>query len=217
MLPDEQIQMRINEGLVNKVDKGSTKTIPHIIFSNIFTTFNIIVILVSLWLVSVNTKITYYSFALMAVMNTAIGIFQEIKAKQAVDKLSLMTISKVKVIRSSKEYIIPTDQLLLDDVYVLTSGNEIPADSVIIKGEVEVNESLLTGESLAIKKTVDDYLLAGSYIISGSCYCRCDRIGEHNYVAQLQNKARKVKYPCLDEVEIMRKDTLTLSKQKFCF
>ena len=83
--------------------------------------------------------------------------------------------------------------MVLDDVYCLKAGNEIPADSYIIKGTVEVNESLLTGESLPIKKETDDYLLAGSYIVSGACICRCDRIGEHNYIAQLQNKARKVK------------------------
>ena len=187
-----QVDERKLHNLYNTHAKTLSKSYLQIILSNVFTFFNILLFTIGIVLIAIGSFNNIF-FLVIVSSNLLIGIFQEIKAKQAVDKLSLMTISKVKVIRSSKEHIIPTDELLLDDVYVLTSGNEIPADSVIIKGEVEVNESLLTGESLAIKKTVDDYLLAGSYIISGSCYCRCDRIGEHNYVAQLQNKARKVK------------------------
>ena len=191
-LNDLQVDERKLHNLYNAQAKTLSKSYLQIILTNVFTFFNVLLFTIGIILIAIGSFNNIF-FLVIVSSNLLIGIFQEIKAKQAVDKLSLITVSKVKVIRSSKEEIIPTDKLLLDDIYVLTSGNEIPADSVIVKGEVEVNESLLTGESLAIKKTVDDYLLAGSYIISGSCLCRCDRIGEHNYVAQLQNKARKVK------------------------
>ena len=191
-LNDLQVDERKLHHLYNTHAKTLSKSYLQIILTNVFTFFNILLFSIGIILISIGSFNNVF-FLVIVSANLLIGIFQEIKAKQAVDKLSLMTVSKVKVIRSGKEEIIPTDELLLDDVYVLTAGNEIPSDSVIIKGEVEVNESLLTGESLAVKKSKDDYLLAGSYIISGSCLCRCDRIGEHNYVAQLQNKARKVK------------------------
>lgn len=187
-----QVDERELHNLYNKQAKTLSKSYLKIIVDNVFTFFNILLFSIGIVLISIGSFANCF-FLVIVLTNTLIGIFQEIRAKNVIDKLSLMNVSEVKVIRDGKPYRIPNDKMVLDDIYSLSSGKEIPADSYIVKGEVEVNESLLTGESLPVKKGVGDYLLAGSYIVSGSCFCRCDRIGEHNYVAQLQNKARKVK------------------------
>ena len=187
-----QVDEREIHNLYNKEAKTLSKSYLRIIIDNVFTFFNILLFSIGIVLISIGSFANCFFLAIV-LANTIIGIAQEIRAKNVIDKLSLMNAGEVKVIRNGKAYRIPNDKLLLDDIYSLSAGKEIPADSYIEKGEVEVNESLLTGESLPIKKTSGDYLLAGSYIVSGSCFCRCDRIGEHNYVSQLQNKARKVK------------------------
>lgn len=195
--PDEglntlQVEERQNNNLVNKQAKSLSKSYFEIFFSNIFTFFNILLVTIGIFLMSVGAFSDCF-FLVIVILNTAIGIVQEVKAKKKVDQLSLMNIPEIKVKRDALKMKIPADKLVLDDIFYLSTGNEIPADSYIVRGEVEVNESALTGESLPIKKKVDDYLLAGSFIVAGTCMCRVDRIGEHNYVAQLQNKARKVK------------------------
>ena len=194
-LSDEQVNTRIEEGLVNKVGKGSTKTIPHIIFSNIFTTFNIIVIAVSIWLISVDTKITYFSFALMAIVNTAIGMFQEIRAKITIDKLSLLSAPTATVIRNGRQVEIAVDEIVLDDILVLSSGKQICADCIVKEGNVEVNEALLTGESDALVKKVGSSLYSGSYIVSGTCKAKVEKIGEDSYIEKLAKQAKVYKKP----------------------
>ena len=124
-------------------------------------------------------------FILVIVANTAIAIVQEIRAKIAVEKLSIVTTPLVKTIRDGKTFEIPADQLLLDDIIVLSSGNQIPADCVIVDGIVEVNESLLTGESNAIEKKLNAQLLSGSFLVSGQCHARVDKIGRDNYINQI--------------------------------
>jgi len=194
-LSDEQVNTRKEEGLVNKVGKGSTKTIPHIIFSNIFTAFNVIVIAVSLWLVSVDTKITYYSFALMAALNTFIGIFQEIKAKVTIDKLSLLSAPTATVIRNGRQMDIAVDELVLDDVLVLSAGKQVCADCIVKEGNVEVNESLLTGESDALVKKIGSSLYSGSFIVSGTCKAKVEKVGEDSYIEKLSKQAKVYKKP----------------------
>ena len=187
-----QVDERINHELTNKQAKTLSKSYFRIIFDNVFTFFNILLFTIGICLLAIGDYQDCF-FLLIIGANLAIGIIQEIKSKKTVDKLSLMNVSEVKVRRDGVKIKIKADQLVLDDIFYLTNGNEIPADAYIVKGEIEVNESALTGESLPVKKTVEDYVLAGSFVVSGTCLCRCDRIGEHNYVAQLQNKARKVK------------------------
>ena len=187
-----QVDERQIHNLYNKHTKTLSKSYVEIFVGNIFTFFNRLLFTIGIVLLSIGSYNNCFFLGIVT-LNLIIGIVQEIKAKKAVDKLSLIKIEEVIVIRDNKHYSIPNDKLVLDDIYILKAGQEVPTDSQIIAGEVEVNESLLTGESLPIKKNKDGYLLAGSYIISGSCKARVDRIGEHNYVAQLQNKARKVK------------------------
>ena len=195
--PDEglnslQIEERQTNNLVNKQTKSLSKSYLQIIISNVFTFFNILLVTIACFLLAVGA-IGDCFFVVIMLANTLIGIIQEIKAKQKVDQLSLMSIPEIKVKRDALKMKIPADKLVLDDIYYLKTGNEVPCDSYIVRGSIEVNESSLTGEALPIKKQVDDYLLAGSFIVSGTCMCRVDRIGEHNYISQLQNKARKVK------------------------
>jgi len=187
-----QVDERMTNNLNNKQPKTLSKTYLQIIIDNVFTYFNILLITIGIILMSVGEYGNCF-FLVIVAANTIIGLIQEIRAKQIVDKLHLMNIPEVTVRRDGIKQNIPTDQLVLDDIFYLSNGSEIPADSYIVRGEIEVNESMLTGESLPIKKGEGDYVLAGSFVVSGSCVCRLDRIGEHNYIAQLQNKARKVK------------------------
>lgn len=187
-----QIEERQLHNLTNKQVKALSKSYFKIIFDNVFTFFNILLGIIGICFIAIN-DINDCFFLVIVIINTAIGIFQEIKAKQIVDKLSLINVPEVKVVRDHKRIKLPTDQMVLDDVFYLTTGNEVPCDAFIIKDSIEVNESMLTGESLPIKKKVGDYILSGSFVVSGSCEARCDRIGEYNYISQLQNKARKVK------------------------
>lgn len=193
-LTSEQVASRKNEGLTNFVKSTGGKTVPKIIISNIFTFFNMLLLLIAiaLWIFG---KFTSTYFILMAVVNTLIGIVQEIKAKNTIDKLKLVTAQSIKVIRDGKEQVIPTDQIVLDDIYSLVNGDQIPTDSIVMQGSIEVNESLLTGESLPIKKSVGDEIFAGSFIVSGSAIVKANKVGEYNYASFIQAKAKEYSKP----------------------
>ena len=193
-LSEEQVKDRTEKNLTNDAKLPTTKTYRSIFFKNIFTFFNMLWAAIAIALLAVGSyKDLLFIFVIVA--NTTIAIVQEIRAKIAVEKLSIMTAPMVKTIRNGKTYDIPSDKLVLDDVILLTSGNQIPSDSIIIEGKVDVNESLLTGESNAIEKGAGDSLLSGSFIVSGSCYARVDRIGNNNYIHQMAKKAKEFKTP----------------------
>ncbi len=193
-LSDEQVLLRQEANLVNSTKVKSSKSYASIFFKNIFTFFNMLWLIIAVALLVVGSyKDLIFIFVIIA--NTAIAIIQEIRAKIAVEKLSIVTTPLVKTIRGGKEYEIPADQLLLDDLIVLRSGNQIPTDCVIVDGIVEVNESLLTGESNAIEKSIGKPLLSGSFIVSGECYAKVDKIGRDNYIYQMAKKAKEFKTP----------------------
>lgn len=194
-LTDEQVKQRVEEGLSNNINQGSTKSIFNIIFTNIFTMFNVIVIVASIWLATVNTKITYYSFALMAVMNTVIGIVQEIRAKLTIDKLSLLSAPTATVIRNGRQMEIAVNEIVLDDILVLTAGKQVCADCILKEGSVEVNESLLTGESDALLKKIGSSLYSGSFVVSGTCKAKVEKVGEESYIEKLAKQAKVYKKP----------------------
>ena len=194
-LNDQQVKQRQEEGLSNNINQGSTKSIPNIIFSNIFTMFNVIVIAVSVWLATVNTKISYYSFALMAILNTIIGIVQEIRAKLTIDKLSLLSAPTATVIRNGRQMDIAVSEIVLDDVLVLTAGKQVCADCILKEGNVEVNESLLTGESDALVKKIGSSLYSGSFVVSGTCKAKVEKVGEDSYIEKLAKQAKVYKKP----------------------
>ena len=193
-LTSEQVKARKNDELTNQVKSTGGKTISQIICSNVFTFFNILLLLIaiSLWVFG---QITSTYFILIAIINTLIGTIQEIKAKKTVDKLKLVTAQNVQVIRDGKSQMISVDQIVLDDIYNLVNGDQIPTDSIIKQGTIEVNESLLTGESLPIKKTVGDAIYAGSFVVSGSAIVQADKIGEYNYASGIQAKAKEYSKP----------------------
>lgn len=193
-LSDEQVQARIDANLENSTKVKSSKSYASIFFKNIFTFFNMLWLIIAVALIVVGSYGDLV-FIFVIVANTAIAIIQEIRAKTAVEKLSIVTAPLVKTIRNGKEYDIPADKLVLDDIILLSSGNQIPSDCVILDGVVEVNESLLTGESNAIEKTKDGNLMSGSFIVSGQCYARVDKIGRDNYIYQMAKKAKEFKTP----------------------
>ena len=193
-LSKEQVEARIASNLVNSTKVKSSKSYWSIFAKNIFTFFNMLWLIIAVALITVGS----YSdliFIFVIVANTAIAIIQEIRAKITIEKLSIVTAPLVKTVRDGKIIELPSDQLLLDDIIVLSNGNQIPSDCVIVDGHVEVNESLLTGESNAIDKTVNAPLLSGSFIVSGECRAKVDKIGKDNYIYQMAKKAKEFKAP----------------------
>ncbi len=191
-LSTDQINQRKKDNLVNNDTTVPTKTIPRIFFENIVTLFNILNILLAIAILCVGS---YKNLLFIGVIicNTLIGTFQEIRAKKAVDKLSLISSTKVNVVRNSKIEHIPIKELVLDDIVYLKNGNQIVSDCIVVDGKCEVNESLLTGESDPITKKKGDMLLSGSFIVSGSCKAKIEHIGNQNYAAKISNDAKYIK------------------------
>lgn len=193
-LNDSQVQERVQNGYVNYFESHTTKSYKKIFFSNIFTFFNMLMFAIAIALIIVKAYNNLF-FMLILFCNTTIGIIQEIKAKQTVEKITLVTSPVVKVIRSGKVVTIKTNQVVLDDIMCYEFGDQICTDSVIVNGSLEINESLLTGESVPVEKKVGDLILAGSYVTSGCCYARAEKVAEENYVSQLTLKAKKYSKP----------------------
>lgn len=191
-LNDEQIASRKKEGLTNKCKDKNKKTVFGIICKNLFTFLNILLFIIGVFLIAVGS-FTDCFFLVIIITNLLIGIYQEIRAKRKIDKLSVLSAAKVNVIRNGIQYEVLSEDLVLDDITFLTNGKKISADSIVREGQVEVNESLLTGEALPVKKKVGDILFAGSFVSSGSCYAKVERVGKDLYVSQLQAKVKKVK------------------------
>lgn len=193
-LTDDQVQERILKGQTNHTPNRNVKTYKRIFFENTVTFFNILCLAVAISLICVGAWSNCLFMAII-IINTAIGIIQEIRAKKTIEKLSLLTAPAVKVVRSGIERTITTDEVVIDDIVVLSNGKQVVADCSIVEGSVEVNESMLTGESLPIKKKVGDTLLAGSFIVSGNCKCRVEKVGANNYIQQLSAKAKQYRRP----------------------
>ncbi len=191
-LSEEQINERIEHKLVNDTKIRTSNSYLSIIAKNVFTVFNMIWLVIAVALMCVNAWGDMI-FIFVVIANTAISIFQEIKAKITVEKLSMVTVPKTKVIRTGLEMEVKSEALLLDDIIVLENGNQIPADCIIVDGIVEANESLLTGESNYIKKVEGDTLLAGSFLVSGKCYARVDRVGKGNYIQTVAEQTKDFK------------------------
>ncbi len=191
-LSEEQIAERIEHKLTNDTKIRTSNSYLSIVAKNVFTVFNLIWLLIATMLIVANAWGDML-FMVVVVANTAISIFQEIKAKIMVEKLSLVSAPKNKVIRTGIQYEVNSENLLLDDIIILENGNQIPADCVIVEGNVEANESLLTGESNAIKKHEGDTLLAGSFLVSGLCYARIDRVGKGNYIQTVAERTKDFK------------------------
>jgi len=188
-LSHDEVVLRQQNGLLNITPASNTKTERQIVRENVFTFFNLIFIVLGAALLMVGS-IMNMSFLIIAVANTLIGIYQEIRAKRAVDQLTLVAAGSVGVIRDGKRGLVRTDALVRDDIVEFSAGNQICADAVVCDGEVQVNESLLTGEADAIIKKVGDELKSGSFVISGRCKSRLTRVGANCYAAKLAAEAR---------------------------
>ena len=196
-LSKDIVENRIIDGFNNKANEKKTKSIPRIIFSNIVSFFNILMFLIAAALIAVGA---YQDLIFLAIItcNILIGIIQEIKAKNMIDSLSLMSAPTAIVIRDGNEMEVQTDEVVLDDILVLESGNQICADSIVVEGTIEVNESLLTGESDAIIKQPGDMLYSGSFVVSGKCKVRVDKVGNDNYIEKLSSQVKSYKKPKSD-------------------
>ncbi len=196
-LSTEQVLQRKKEGLVNFDDAPKTKTIPQIIASNFFTYFNFLNIFLgaAVFIAGILNHQMFEGlknclFMGVIIINSIISIIEEIISKKIIDRLSVLSESKVTTIRDGEKVELELDELVLDDVTVLSVGHQIVADSIILDGEVEVNESLLTGEADAITKKKGDLLLSGSFIVSGQCISKVEHVGKDNYVAKISNEAK---------------------------
>ena len=188
-----QVKQRQEQGLINETNNNVSKTKKQIILTHTLTYFNFLNIFLGV-IVICSGQIKNLTFLGVIIINSIIGIIQELKVKKLVDGLSVITASKVKVIRDSVRKEIPIDQLVMDDVMVVESGNQIGADSTVLSGEgIEVNESMITGESRPVKKMTGDTLWSGSYLVAGSGVAKVIHVGKDNYATELANKARDKK------------------------
>lgn len=190
-LTDEQVAERVHAQATNETIDPSFKTNKQIVLQNIFTYFNLIfiVLAVLLCLVSSYKNLTFLPVILA---NTGIAIYQEIRSKKILDNLSVLNAAKVTVVRNGVANKIDMEELVLDDVILLETGQQIPADGYVLDGKLQVNEALLTGEADEIVKEVDDYLMSGSFVVSGKAYARLDKVGYDSYISQLTAKAKKM-------------------------
>ncbi len=193
-LSTEIVEQRKADGLVNVAKKSQGKSIIGIILSNIFTWFNILYVIIAV-LFAVLQSWENFGFLMTVVPNLIIGIIQEIKAKMTVDKLSLLTAPTTTVVRNGEKLEIPVSEVVLDDVVFYTPGKQISADSIVVEGTLEVNESLLTGESEAVIKHAGGSLLSGSFVVSGVAVARVDKVGRDNYIEKLSADAKLYRKP----------------------
>ncbi len=194
-LTAEEVKMRVQAKKTNKVKKVVGKSYAAIFASNLLTFFNLLGFIVFIISLIAHSGLANKTFIVIIVANTVIGIFQEIRSKIAVEKLSLVSEPTAEVVRDGVVQTIKTRDIVLDDILLYSAGKQICTDSIVIIGEVEVDESMLTGEADAVKKKAGDTLYSGSYIISGNCTARCDKVGKDNYVEQLSARVKKAKMP----------------------
>lgn len=192
-LSSAEVKQRVAQGLVNTTGAGVSKSKKEIIMTHTLTYFNFLNLFLGV-IVILSGQIKNLTFMGVIIINSIIGIFQELKVKQLVDGLAVITASKVRVIRDGIRREIPIEQLVMDDVMAVESGNQIGADSIVLSGNgIEVNESMITGESKPVKKAPGDQLFSGSYLVAGSGVARVIHVGEDNYATQLANKAKDKK------------------------
>ena len=194
-LTEAQVTSRQEQGLVNSAPKKYSKTYGSIFFGNIFTFFNFLCVVAAVALVLAHAPLSQFTFVLIFTCNIVVAIVQEIRAKVKIDKLSILSAPTAKVLRNGKKKEIPVEEIVLDDVIFLSSGQQIPADCVMLDGAGDVNEALLTGESVPIKKAEGDPLLAGSFVTGGRVTARVDKIGTETYINKLTARAKKYKRP----------------------
>ena len=184
-----EVKERIANNQQNNYEEDVSKSTKDIIKDNTFTLFNFLNLMIGICLALVGAFSNLF-FMVIILMNVTIGIIQEVRAKNLIAKLSLINEDKVIVIRDNQEMEISSTAIVLDDIVKLSAGDQVPSDMVLVTGQVEANEALLTGESDLIKKTQDSELLSGSFISSGQCLARVIHVGKDNYATKIANEAK---------------------------
>lgn len=190
-LNENEVAARVNAGLVNKADISTDKSVKEIIRSNTLTYFNLIFFIIAVLLCVVGS-FRNLTFLPVVIGNSLIGIFQEIRAKKTLEKMSILNAPHAVAIRSGRQVKISTDELVKDDVVVFSAGDQICADAVVISGNIKVNEALLTGESDEIEKVGGSSLMSGSFVVSGQCCARLVNVGEEAYIYKLTKEAKEM-------------------------
>lgn len=188
-LTTAEVEQKIAAGEVNKAVDDQFKTNKQIIRENVFTYFNLIFLVLSILLVVVGAY-KDLTFLPVIILNTVIGIVQEIRTKKILSKLNVMNATDIGALRNGKEEQVPIEKLVKGDIVLLKTGDQIPADGQVIKGNIRVNESLLTGESDEITKEVGDELMSGSFVVSGNAYMQLEKVGKESYISKLTIKAK---------------------------
>ncbi|MDB2138413.1 MAG: HAD-IC family P-type ATPase [Clostridium butyricum] len=192
-LNDEQVNIRIKEGKVNYVPKAPARTFGQILRANLFTSFNAINVVLAVIIILAGSPKNAI-FVGVILVNTLIGVAQELRAKDILEKLSVISMAQAKVLRNGEINEIPIDNIVLDDVLYLETGMQVLADAEVIENNgLEVDESMLTGESDAIGKREGDALLSGSFIVAGECYARVNKVGKETYSSSLAEEAKQFK------------------------
>ena len=197
-----EVQERVTSGKVNGDQNVKTKSVAQILRENIVTFFNFVFIVLAVLICffidsgeNILAILGNFGFLILIIFNALVGIFQELRAKRTIDKLSLISAPKTIVIRDGEQTEIAVKDIVLDDIAVLASGSQICADSFIVEGSVEVNESLITGEPDAILKNVGDKVMSGSFVVSGNAKAQVEHVGMDNFATKISAGAKYFKKP----------------------
>ncbi|MBE5993919.1 MAG: HAD family hydrolase [Paenibacillaceae bacterium] len=188
-LTDDEVNERLEQGQVNQTDISTGKSVKNIILSNILTYFNLIFLIIAILLIYVGSY-RNLTFLPVIIGNIVIGIVQELRAKQILDKMNLINAPHSIVFRNGVQKQILSQQLVKDDIVLLSAGNQICADAIVIEGNIQVNEALLTGEADEIEKISGSSLLSGSFVVSGQCYAKLEHVGNDSYITKLTAEAK---------------------------
>ena len=188
-LTEDEVNERVEQGLVNQSDISTGKSVKNIILSNILTYFNLIFLIIAILLIYVGSY-RNLTFLPVIIGNMVIGIVQELRAKQILDKMNLINAPHSIVFRNGVQKQILSQQLVKDDIVLLSAGNQICADAIVIEGNIQVNEALLTGEADEIEKISGSSLLSGSFVVSGQCYAKLEHVGNDSYITKLTAEAK---------------------------
>ena len=194
-LTNEQVKSRVETGLINKPPKRVTKSYWKILSDNLINFFNILLFAIAAVMIVAQVEIKYFAFLVILIINIGIGLYQDIHARKLVDKLQVVTSPRVIVLRDGKEIEVGSKDVVLSDILILKTGDQIIVDGEVVEGSLEVNESLLTGESLDIKKDIGSKVLSGSFVTGGKAKILVKTIGRGSYAEQLQEQARSFKRP----------------------
>lgn len=200
-LTSQQVQEHYLHGWSNKEVDSSSKTTEQIIKENVFTYFNLIFVVLAV-LLCIAGSFRNLTFLPLIIANTLIGIIQELRAKRVLDKMNMLNAPHALVVRDGRPQNIDAEQLVADDIVVFKAGSQVCADAEICAGTVQVNESLLTGESDEVTKHKGDFLMSGSFIVSGQCHARLDRVGEDSYISKLTLEAKQMQ--SVEQSEMIR-------------